>query len=228
MIRVIIADDQIRIRTYFASMVSKQPDMQVVAICKNGQEAIEAALHTKPDIALLDIQMDQNDDGILAAKHIKSARPEICVIMLTIHKEDDLIFSSFEVGVTDYILKTEEEEVVIAAIRNAFNGEATMRPVIASKMRNEFARIRSSQRQLGTLFQTINSLTRSELDILALYLEGMSYQQIAHHRFIERTTVRAHVSNILRKFDKRTMKEVAILLKNRDAALIIKDLQKRG
>jgi DNA-binding NarL/FixJ family response regulator len=228
MIRIVIADDLPRIRTYFETMISEEPDMEVLAVCKNGVEAVQAVREHEPDIVLLDIQMDDEDDGIQAAWQIKQVNPEICIIMLTIHKEDDLIFSSFEAGVTDYILKTEDPQVIMEAIRNAYRGQATMRPVVANKMRNEFARIRIQQRQLSALFQIINSLTRSELDILALYLEGMSYHAIAEIRFIERTTVRAHVSNILKKFKKRSMKEVAALLIGHDAVRIVTELHDRG
>lgn len=227
MIRIVIADDAPRIRSYFKAIIAKQPDMEVLALCKNGKEAVEAVKLYDPDVVLLDIQMDSQDDGIGAAWEIKNLKSDICIIMLTIHKEDDLIFSSFEAGVTDYILKTEDQEVIIEAIRNAYKGQASMRPLVAGKMRNEFARIRSQQKQLTTLFQTINSLTRSELDIVALYLEGLRYQEIAQTRFIEQNTVRAHVSNILKKFKKKSMKEVAAALKEYDAQKIVKELREK-
>ncbi len=227
-IQIIIADDVPRLRQYFERMLDQQPDMEVVASCSNGREAVSAALQYKPDVMMLDIQMEQDDDGILAAEEVLKVFPQMCIVMLTIHKEEDLIFKSFETGIVDYILKTEPEEVIVQSLRDAFRGKATMRHEVATKMKAEFARIRVRQKQVSFIVHMMSALTRTELDILTLYAEGNSYNEIAQKRFTERTTIRAHVSNILKKFKKNRLKDVIKQLQQYQAIDLLRDLNEQN
>lgn len=212
-IKVVIAEDMDPIREHFKAILNYEKDIQVLDAVESGKQAVESVGCNHPDILLIDIQMESIKDGIEAIREINRLGYQTKCIVLTIHKEDELIFEAFEAGAVDYILKDASTVDIINAIKMAYNNEIALRPEIASKLRNEFARMKREQNSLIYTLNVIYNLTQTELEILKLFLQGFKQNDIAKTRCVEPTTVRTHISNIIRKFGKRSMKEVVIVIK---------------
>ena len=137
-IRVAICDDMPQILRHFKKIIQAAGDMEVVAEAETGKEMVALADKLQPDIILMDIQMESEDAGILATNKILSEHPDIKVIILTVHKEDDLIFRAYGAGAIDYIIKTEESNEIVKSIRTVYNNDVFIRPGIAKKILNQF------------------------------------------------------------------------------------------
>lgn len=199
--------------------------MTVVATAATGPEAVEQVIQHRPDVVLLDIQMKDRDDGIEAIPAIKRASAETKVIMLTVHGEDEFMFKAFSRGADDYLIKDSSLVDVINAVRSVHHNELSLRPGVASRILQEFAKLRQERdylesefqerrRAMAETLQTAKILSNSELEIAKLYYQGKTAGQIAKERFVEVSTVRVHVHNVLKKFGKKNMKEVVRLLEN--------------
>lgn len=105
-VKLLVVDDlKIHIRR-LQRLIDAQEDLEVVATAENGYEAVMMAAMHEPDIILMDIQMEHNMAGIEAAKQINEKLPNIKIIMLTVHKDDSIVFAAFQTGIVDYVLKT--------------------------------------------------------------------------------------------------------------------------
>lgn len=213
LIRIVIAEDMEPIREHFKAILNYEKDIRVLDAVENGRQAVESVERNLPDILLVDIQMESARDGIDAIRTITSSGYATKCVILTIHKEDELIFEAFEAGAVDYILKDASSVDIINAVRKAYNNEVSLHPEIASKLRNEFARMKREQNSLIYTLNILYNLTQTELEILKLSLKGYKQSDIARMRFVEPTTIRTHISNIIKKFEKRNMKEVVMVIK---------------
>lgn len=221
-IKVIVVDDMLDIREYFSMILSKEPDMDIVGLASSGIEAIQKARETKPDVILMDIQMETRTAGIDAVKVIKSNDPDIKIIILTIHEEDEYLFQAYCAGVMDYIVKTNSITQILNSIRTVHTNELRLRPGVADKIIEEFTRLKENE---GTMIYTLNiisKLTNSEYEILKCFYEGQSYKAISDTRFVSQSTVKSQVNSILKKFELKSMKEVVKLLKHLNFSEFIK------
>ncbi|MFA9379683.1 MAG: response regulator [Acetanaerobacterium sp.] len=211
-IKILIADDIPDIRKYFEMILSKEPDMQVVGIASSGLEAVQKTKELNPDVILMDIQMESRTAGIDATKTIKSFKPNIRVIILTIHQEDELLFQAYCAGVMDYIVKTDSIAQMLNSIRNACANQFMLRPYIAEKIVDELTRLKTQQESFIYTVNIMLKLTNSEFEILKCFFEGNTYKQICESRFVSQATVKSQVNSILKKFEMKNMKDVLKLL----------------
>lgn len=213
-IRIIICDDMPQICRHFEKVISSCDDMEVIAVASDGKEVTRLAAELIPDIILMDIQLETEEAGITATDRILSENPEIKIIMITVHKEDDLIFKSYGAGAVDYILKTETDEEIINSIRNVYNNEVFIRSSIAKKMLTEFSKMRKSQASIMYTIAIITNLTNAEFDILKLIYHGVKRKDIADMRNVEIVTINTQVRNILKKLGYRNTNEMITRLKS--------------
>ncbi|TCL61886.1 DNA-binding NarL/FixJ family response regulator [Hydrogenispora ethanolica] len=213
LIRVIVAEDLAVFREHFTAVINQQADLRVVAGAANGRQAVQLAAEWQPDVVLMDIEMDHKRDGIEAAQAILAAQPGIKIVFLTVHEDDETVFSAFENGAVDYVLKSSPPEEIIAAIRLAHQGHSPIRPEVAAKIRNEFSRIRKNESNLLQSVYILSQLTPSEKEILNLLLQGMRPAEIADSRQVELSTVKSQINVLLKKFNKKRTKEVVRLIK---------------
>jgi DNA-binding NarL/FixJ family response regulator len=199
-IRVLIAEDHPSVRERLAHIVSKHDDFQVVATVGSGAEAVERASETKPDIALMDIEMETIDAGIAASRRIHRTLPEVKIIVLTIHKDESTVLAAFQAGIVDYLTKDTAEQNLAEAIRLAHRDRSPMRPIVANMLRAELENFHHREEQLLFTIELIATLTQSELEILRDVVAGKPRKQIARERFIELVTVKKHINSIHRKF----------------------------
>ncbi|QHQ60802.1 response regulator [Anaerocolumna sedimenticola] len=222
-IKVLIVDDMKDIREYFSMILSKEADLEVVGIASSGLEAIQCAKELNPDVILMDIQMETRTAGIDATNAIKTIKPNIRVVILTIHEEDEFLFQAYCAGVMDYIVKTDSITQIINSIRNVYINKLMLRPNIAEKIIDEFTRLKTQQKSLLYAFHIISKLTNSEFEILKCFYEGNSYKTIAETRFVSQATIKSQVNSILKKFEMKNMKDVIKLLNLVNFSEIIKD-----
>lgn len=212
-IRVAICDDMPQILRHFKKIIQAAGDMEVVAEAETGKEMVALADKLQPDIILMDIQMESEDAGILATNKILSEHPDIKVIILTVHKEDDLIFRAYGAGAIDYIIKTEESDEIVKSIRTVYNNDVFIRPGIAKKILNQFSVMHKRQESVMYTIAVIMSLTNSELEVLKLLLSGMSRKELADQRNVEYVTINTQIRNIMKKLGYSSTKEMIASMK---------------
>ncbi len=211
-IKVLLAEDMDPIRKKYVKIITGALDMEVVADVDSGKAAVEAFRNTHPDVVLMDIEMETPDAGIRAAQTILQENPSVKVIILTVYEEDELIFTAFQIGVCDYILKNAHTEEILQSIRNAYENKSPLRPEIASRILGEFKRVRSYETSFLYAVNIVSTLTTTELEILGLVLDGKSRKDICELRNVEMSTVKTQIHNILVKFGKSNMDEVTKLI----------------
>lgn len=213
-IKVLIAEDMEPIRRKYVKIINASEDLEVVSDVEFGEEAVKQAKERKPDVILMDIEMETPDAGIRATQRILQDNPDVRIIILTVYEEDELIFTAFQLGVCDYILKNASQEEIIKSIHNAYENHCPLRPEIASRILGEFKRVRSYETSFLYAVNIVSTLTTTELEILGLLLEGKTRKEICSLRQVEMSTVKTQIHNILQKFNKTSMDEIIDMINN--------------
>ena len=212
MIRVLIADDMEPIRRLYRKYIERTEDMTVVADVGSGAEAVKTAQEVRPDVILMDIEMESKDAGLRAMRELSGKGVGAKIIMLTVYEEDELIFTAFQLGACDYLMKNATEAEIIKSIRDAANGESPLRPELASKILGELRRVRSYETSFLYAVNIVSSLTTTEMEILRLIMDGMSRKEICAARNVEMSTVKSQIHSLLRKFNRSSTEEVVALI----------------
>ncbi len=190
-IRVLIADDHPVVREGLRALLETRPDLELVGQAADGLEAVEKARTLRPDVILMDVVMPRLD-GIGAIQEIKRHDPSARILVLTSFAEDERIFPAIKAGALGYLLKDSAPQDLIQAIRNVYEGRASVHPTVALRLIREL-------NQPSGLPPTEEPLTAREVEILILLAKGLSNHQIAERLVISERTVSTHVSNILGK-----------------------------
>jgi RNA polymerase sigma factor (sigma-70 family) len=206
-IRVLIAEDETLIRQSLAQLLDAEPDIEVVAVAADGEQALHLCRQHLPDVVLMDLKMPRMD-GIEATKRIKQEMPSVEVCILTIYDDDLNLFEALRAGAKGYVLKDATPQQVAEAIRIIASGGGILSPSLVPKVLAEFQRFAETKAELRKLF---SDLTPRERDILRLLAQGKSNKEIAQTLFLSEKTVRNYVSNILRKLEVNSRTEAALL-----------------
>lgn len=182
-IRILIADDYPVVREGLASVVNRQPDMQVVAEAQDGSAAVEQFLLHRPDVALLDLRMPHLD-GMAALQEILAQAPEGRIILLSACEGDENIYQGLKAGAKGYLVKDSPVTELLDSIRKVHSGLTYILPIIAAKLAQRITR---------------SSLSERELEVLEYMAAGKSNKEIGNALFISEGTVKVHVSNLMRK-----------------------------
>jgi two-component system, NarL family, response regulator LiaR len=187
MIKILIVDDHIVVRSGLSAVLSINNDFEPVGEAGNGEEAVNLCEKLHPDVVLMDLLMPKMD-GVAATKIIKGRWPDICVLALTSFNENEYVEGALKAGASGYLLKNISADELIDAIRKAAAGQPSMSP-----------------ETVKVLIQKVNTtepgidLTDREKEILTLMVEGLSNNDIGEKLTINLSTVKFHVSNILSK-----------------------------
>lgn len=213
-IKVIVAEDIDILREDFCEMIRETPDMELVASASSGAETVRIAFENDFDVIVADIEMEGYKDGIKAAQEIAFAKPSARIVFLTIHDEDEMIFEAFSTLVTvDYIMKTSSHSEIVQCIRNAYAGESTINPYVASRLRNEFSRLKYNEQNLLNFMQLILQTTPAERELIRLLIKDSKVAQIARIRNVEVVTVKTQINSLLKKFKVSRSKEITTIIK---------------
>jgi len=192
--RVVLADDEPRLRAKTRIAL----DAGGFEVCGEGgsaAEAVELATQHRPEVALLDIHMPGS--GIRAAADISRLLPQTSIVMLTFSDEDQDLFDSLRAGASGYLLKGTDPERLPAALRGVLSGEAAIPRTLVAKILGEFRA--PARRRFQRKSANAAKLSAREWEVMELLSEGLSTDQVAQRLFVSATTVRVHVSSVLRK-----------------------------
>jgi DNA-binding NarL/FixJ family response regulator len=193
-IRILLADDHAVVREGTKELLDREQDLEVVAEARDGKEAVQLAISTRPDVIVMDFAMPELN-GIQATRQIKAIAPSIAVLVLTAYDSDQYIFAFLEAGAAGYLLKDVHVDELTRAIRAVHAGESVLHPAIARKVIDRFI-LPAERRSEGN---ALDQLTERELDVLRLAGKGMSNREISHELAISVRTVQTHLSNIFAK-----------------------------
>src|SRR5512133_2557781 len=179
MIRVLICDDQEVVCEGLRAILSTAPDLEVLDVVYDGEQAVEATGRLHPDVILMDLKMP-NLNGIQATRLIHEKYPTTRVLVLTTYDFDEWVFSAIQAGAAGYLLKDTPRENLIAAIQGTAAGKTFVDPEVAGKL---FAQI-SRGSGMAASQEITNVLTERELAVLRLLARGLSNLDIAQKLYL--------------------------------------------
>lgn len=209
MIRVLIADDQELIRQSLSFVLDAQADIEMVGTASDGREAIELVRREKPDVVLMDIRMPEVD-GVECTRLIKSAYPQIKVIILTTFDDDEYVFGALRYGASGYLLKGVSVKELADAVREVVRGGSIIMPGVASKALEMFARMARGSMQITVDEKQTADLQENEWRVIREVGCGKSNKEIAAALCLSEGTVRNYLSSVLSKLDLRDRTQLAI------------------
>jgi DNA-binding NarL/FixJ family response regulator len=197
--RLLIADDHGIVRGGLRLLLDRQADMEVVAEAADGAEAVEQALATRPDLAILDVAMPRLT-GLQATREIKAHVPEIGVLILSMHDDDRYLFEALKAGAGGYVLKREADHHLVDAVRAVARGESFLTNAAQKTLVREWMADPSTGPQ--------EPLTTREQEVLKLIAEAHTNREIGEILHLSEKTVESHRANILRKLGMRDRVEL--------------------
>ena len=198
-LRVVLVDDHAMVRSGFAMVLSVEDDVTVVGEAADGEQALEVARATRPDVILMDVQMPRLD-GIEATRRVV-AEDLGHVVIVTTFDRDDYLFAALEAGASGFLLKNAGPEQLLEAVRAAGHGHALLAPEVTRRVIGRMtgsAGSRSRPEPPG-----LRHLTAREREVLVLLGRGLSNGEIAQQLVLGEATVKTHVSNVLAKLHLR-------------------------
>lgn len=191
--RVLLADDHPIVRRGLVLVLNQQPDFEVVTEASDGAEAVDKTLSDGVDLAILDVSMPRKT-GLQAAREITQRKPEVRVLMLSMHDNEEYLFEALAVGASGYVLKTAVDRDLIDACRAAMRGEPFLYPgAVRALIREHLERARRGEPARA------DPLTPRELEIVKLIAEAHTNDEIAEMLVISKKTVERHRANVLEK-----------------------------
>jgi DNA-binding NarL/FixJ family response regulator len=196
--RVVVVDDQQLIREGIASLLAIQDGIEIVGTAADGHEAIEVALRTGPDVALMDVRMPRMD-GVAAVAQLRAKLPSCRVVMLTTFDDQDYVVRALQAGAAGYLLKDLPSRDLAAAVRLAHAGVLPLDPAVAARLTAAVPQRRPAV-----------TMSVREADILRLVARGMTNREIGRELHLSEGTVKNYVSRILERLGLRDRTQAAV------------------
>ena len=204
-IRVLLADDHQLMRSGIRLMLEREADLSVVGEASDGREAVALAKSLRPDVVVMDIGM-ANLNGIEAAQQMTGDRPEIAVVMLSMHSDESYVLRALKAGARGYLLKDSAEADLIKAVHAVAGGKSFFSPAVSKVLLDDYVR---KLRRSGTE-DAYDLLTPREREVLQLIAEGKSNKDIANLLNLSVYTVESHRSNLMEKLNVRGLPELIL------------------
>jgi DNA-binding NarL/FixJ family response regulator len=199
--RILIADDHAIVRSGLKKVLDAKPDMEVVAEAEDGAEAVEKAIAEDVHLVILDVSMPRKT-GIQAAAELHKRKPELRVLMLSMHDSDQFLFEALKAGASGYVLKSGADTDIVDAVRAAMRGDSYLYPSAVATLVRDFVE------RGGRGEEQFDVLTPRELEVLKLIAEAHTSKEIAKALWISIKTVERHRQNILDKLGMRDRVEL--------------------
>jgi DNA-binding NarL/FixJ family response regulator len=207
--RVLAVDDHALIREGLVSLLSSQPDLQIIGQARDGQQAIEMAQALEPDLVLMDLTMP-GMGGLEATQRILELLPSCKVVMLTESDDEDSLFEAVQNGALGYVTKSAATETLVPMLRRVLRGEAALSGLMAAKMLTVFKEL-AEQAASCPLEEELPVLTAREREVLRCVADGCMDREIGVRLSISLSTVKTHVRNILSKLHATSRHQAALL-----------------
>lgn len=201
--RLLLVDDHEVVRTGLRMLLESQADMTIVGEASTGRQAIALVEELSPQVVLMDITLP-DISGIEATQILRKQFPDIAIVALTIHEDEQYFFEMLKAGATGYVPKRAAPEDLISAIEAASRGEVYLYPSLAKALVADFL-VRAVEEPEQS---RINNLTEREQEVLGLLAEGLTNEQIAEKLVISKHTVARHRENLMAKLDLHNRSEL--------------------
>jgi DNA-binding NarL/FixJ family response regulator len=211
-IRVLVVDDQPLVRSGFRMVLEERPDLELAGEASDGAEAVELARELDPDVILMDVRMP-NLDGVEATRQLVDSGTRARILVLTTFDLDEYVYAAIRAGASGFLLKDVEPAELVDAIRVVAAGNSLFGPAATERLVERF-----SQQPSPDAGRSLDELTEREKEILTLLASGLSNAELAERLFLSETTVKTHVSSILRKL--RVRDRVQAVIAAYDAGLV--------
>jgi DNA-binding NarL/FixJ family response regulator len=207
-IRVLLCDDQALVRSGFRLILESREDLEVVGEAEDGREAIELARRLDPDVILMDVRMP-NLDGVEATRRLVRGGSRARILILTTFDLDEYVYEAIRAGASGFLLKDVQPAQLVEAIRVVAAGDALLAPSVTRRLLDRFAHTLPGAAERPP--PELESLTERELEILKLLAGGLSNAELAQRLFLSETTVKTHISSVLRKLGLRDRVQAVVL-----------------
>jgi DNA-binding NarL/FixJ family response regulator len=203
-IRVLVADDQPLVRSGFRMVLEERPDLELAGEASDGAQAIDLARELDPDVILMDVRMP-TVDGVEATRRLVESGTRARILVLTTFDLDEYVYAAVRAGASGFLLKDVEPAELVDAIRVVAAGNSLFGPAATERLVARFA-----QQPPDESNHTLDDLTEREREILRLLATGLSNAELAERLYLSETTVKTHVSSILRKLQVRDRVQAVI------------------
>jgi DNA-binding NarL/FixJ family response regulator len=200
--KVLLADDHVVVREGLRMVLNAAPDIEVVAEAGDGAEAVKLALRGEANLAILDVSMPVMT-GLQAAREISRRRPELRILMLSMHENEQYLFEALKAGASGYVLKSVANRDLLEACRATMRGEPFLYPAALTTLVRDYL---DGARRGETVPE--DPLTPRELEVVKLIAEGHTSEEIAELLVISKKTVDRHRANMLEKLGMRNRVEL--------------------
>jgi two-component system response regulator NreC len=204
MIRILVVDDHAIVRSGLITLLNDHKTREVVGEAAEGNEAIAKALELKPDVVLMDLSMPHGKDGMTATTELKKLMPDIAILVLTMHDDDEYLFRAIHAGASGYILKNAPHEELLSAINSLSLGNAYLYPTATKRLMSEYL----EKLKHGENKDIYDTLSEREKEVLGWIAKGYANREIAEHLIISVKTVETHKSNLMDKLGLKTRPEL--------------------
>ena len=202
-INLLVVDDHAVVRSGLRMLLENEKDMEIIGEASSGLAALQLAEKLSPDVVIMDISLP-DISGIETTRRLKQAHPQIGVVALTIHEDQQYFFEMLQVGASAYVPKRAAPDDLIAAIRTVSRGEVYIYPSLAKLLVKDFLTLAEEDSTKNTM----NGLTAREQEVLALLVDGKANDEIADALSISRHTVARHRENLMSKLGLHSRSEL--------------------
>ena len=193
-IRIVLADDHALFRAGIRAVLKDCEGIEIVAEAADGADVMLLAAQHKPDIIVMDITM-AGLNGIEACKRLDKEFPHICVIILSMHIEEEYVIQALQAGASGYVAKDASSSELEIAIRAAYRGERYLSPAVSKHLASD------TLQQVGEYYNSLDRLTARQREVLQLIAESRTSQEIANRLFISIKTVETHRAHIMERLN---------------------------
>jgi DNA-binding NarL/FixJ family response regulator len=204
-ITVLLAEDHTIVRKGLFALLKEADDIEVIAEAADGREAVLKADACHPDVIVMDISMPLLS-GLEATRQIVENHPDISVVILTMHANEEYILRTFQAGASGYLVKASAPKELVEAIHAAKDGQTYLSPSISKTVIDEYI----LRAKTGELESRYDRLTVREREVLQLVAEGFTIREISEHLFLSDKTVRAHRSKLMKKLDVKSIASLTL------------------
>ena len=207
-VRVLLCDDQALVRSGFRMILEAREDIEVVGEAEDGVQALELTWRLLPDVVLMDVRMPRVD-GVEATRRLTQAGAAARILILTTFDLDEYVFEALRAGASGFLLKDVQPSQLVDAVRVVARGDALLDPAVTRRLLDRFAHALPGPPEAPP--GALGDLTEREREVLSLMAGGLSNTELAERLVVSETTIKTHVSSILRKLGLRDRVQAVVL-----------------